>query len=348
MFRYDRPQAGRYRQFWQFDVEVIGDAGPAIDAEIVELALAFLARPASPTSSVLLNTIGDAACRPAYVEALRAYFGPRGRPARARAGAAADQPAPAPRFEGRAHGRPHRCRTGHERVPLRRVPAHFDGSSSTSTALGVEPVLTPSLVRGLDYYTRTAFELYRPGAEGQQQALGGGGRYDGLVELLGGQPTPGIGFGIGIDRVALALAERGLRGVPGTLEAHGRRRGRRTPRTPPSASRVATDLRAAGLACWPRPHEPQAQQAARGRRPGGRPLRGHLRRRAGARQRPGARPRRRHAATGPHRRPRPRPPSRAVPPSPRRGGMTPRACARDARPDGPMTSAPVDGAATVR
>jgi len=85
--------------------------------------------------------------------------------------------------------------------------AHFDGLLSHLEGVSIEPRLEPTLVRGLDYYTRTAFEFYRPGAEGQQQALGGGGRYDGLVELLGGLPTPGIGFGIGLDRVALALAD---------------------------------------------------------------------------------------------------------------------------------------------
>ncbi len=85
---------------------------------------------------------------------------------------------------------------------------HFDGLLAHLEAVAIEPRLAPTLVRGLDYYTRTAFEFYRAGAQGQQQALGGGGRYDGLVELLGGQATPGIGFGIGLDRVALALEDQ--------------------------------------------------------------------------------------------------------------------------------------------
>ena len=103
--------------------------------------------------------------------------------------------------------------------------AHFADVRAHLDALGVSYRLEPTLVRGLDYYTRTAFEFYRRGAEGQQQALGGGGRYDRLVELLGGKPTPGIGFGIGLDRVVLALESSGrgrTRTPPG-----GRRRGRR-------------------------------------------------------------------------------------------------------------------------
>ena len=114
--------------------------------------------------------------------------------------------------------------------------------------MSIEPRPAPTLVRGLDYYTRTAFEFYRPGAEGQQQALGGGGRYDGLVELLGGQPTPGIGFGIGLDRVALALAEQ---------SGHARREPWKPvvvvvgadPEDTVVRLQLATELRGAGLAC---------------------------------------------------------------------------------------------------
>ena len=104
---------------------------------------------------------------------------------------------------------------------------HFAGVRAHLDALGVPYRLEPGLVRGLDYYTRTAFEFYVPGREGQQQAIGGGGRYDGLVELLGGRPTPGIGFGIGLDRLILALAETGAGGhARGAGTRRGRRRGR--------------------------------------------------------------------------------------------------------------------------
>ncbi|MFL5668303.1 MAG: histidine--tRNA ligase [Chloroflexota bacterium] len=210
MFRYDRPQAGRYRQFTQFDVEAIGDPGPAIDAEIIELGMRFYRDAGLAGVEVHLNSIGDWACRPTYIEKLTAYF--EGHRAelppleRDRLGrnvlrlldskdpAMAALNATAPRITD------HLCDACREHFAS--VQAHLD-------ALGVPYRLEPGLVRGLDYYTRTAFEFYVTGREGQQQAIGGGGRYDGLVELLGGRPTPGIGFGIGIDRLILALVETG-------------------------------------------------------------------------------------------------------------------------------------------
>jgi histidyl-tRNA synthetase len=247
MFRYDRPQAGRYRQFWQFDVEAIGDGGPAIDAEVVELAMAFLRSVGLAGVEVQLNSIGDAACRPAYVRALSEWFTAR-----------VDQ---LPELErARLETNPLRLLDSKDErmAPLiaaapritdrlcEACAAHLAQVRAHLAAVGIEPRDAPTLVRGLDYYTRTAFEFYRRGAEGQQQALGGGGRYDGLVELLGGAPTPGIGFGIGLDRVVLALAEQGA--APAE------------PARPPvvvvgvdpsdtaTRLRVATGLRAAGLA----------------------------------------------------------------------------------------------------
>ena len=209
MFRYDRPQAGRYRQFWQFDVEAIGDPGPAVDAEIIELGSRFYADAGLGGVEVLLNSIGDPACRPAYVTGLTSYYRDRADDLppleRDRLGrnvlrlldskdpAMAAVNATAPKITD------HLCDACAEH--LESVRAHLD-------ALGVSYRLEPGLVRGLDYYARTAFEFYAHGREGQQQALGGGGRYDGLVELLGGRPTPGIGFGIGLDRLILALEER--------------------------------------------------------------------------------------------------------------------------------------------
>jgi histidyl-tRNA synthetase len=250
MFRYDRPQAGRYRQFWQFDVEAIGDPGPGIDAEIVELASAFFDGVGLADVKVLLNSIGDAACRPAYVELLSAYF--------------RDHEAELPPLEqARLATNPLRLLDSKDErmasliaeAPLitqhlcHECRAHLDSVHEHLSAVGIEPTLAPTLVRGLDYYTRTAFEFYRPDAEGQQQALGGGGRYDGLVELLGGQPTPGIGFGIGLDRVALALAEIGD-GVAApsspTVVVVGA-----DPEDTITRLRVATDLRRAGLSARP-------------------------------------------------------------------------------------------------
>jgi len=210
IFRYDRPQAGRYRQFWQFDVEAIGDPGPPIDAEIVELGLRFYREVGVEGVEVLLNSIGDPTCRPAYVETLTAYYRrhlaalppvERGRLERnvlrlldSKDPAMAELNEAAPRITD------HLCAE---------CEAHFESVRAHLTALGVPFRVEPAVVRGLDYYTRTAFEFYVAGREGQQQALGGGGRYDGLVALLGGRPTPGMGFALGLDRVALVLAEQG-------------------------------------------------------------------------------------------------------------------------------------------
>ena len=266
MFRYDRPQAGRYRSFWQFDVEAIGDPGPAVDAEIIELAARFYRDAGLPSITILLNSIGDAACRPAYIEELSAYY--------------------------RAHidELPAQERARLQRAPLRlldskdaRVVAlnaaapqitdrlcdacaeHFAAVRTHLHAVGVEYQLAPHLVRGLDYYTRTAFEVYPAGATGQQSAIGGGGRYDGLVALLGGRPTPGIGFGLGLDRVLLALEQAG---VAPTVEAApvavvvGS-----DPADTVTRLRIATELRAAGLAVraelGPRKLGKQLEAAAR-------------------------------------------------------------------------------------
>src|SRR6476646_3266759 len=247
MFRYDRPQAGRYRQFTQFDIEAIGDAGPAIDAEIIELGMRFYRDAGLAGVEVLLNSIGDGACRPAYIEELTAYFeGHRQElPAleRDRLGrnvlrlldshdpAMAALNAAAPKITD------HLCDACRE---------HFASVRAHRDALGVPYRLEPGLVRGLDYYTRTAFEFYVTGREGQQQAIGGGGRYDGLVELLGGRPTPGIGFGIGLDRLLLALTETGV-GVarepaPVAVVVGA------DPDATAARLAVATDLRAAGIA----------------------------------------------------------------------------------------------------
>jgi histidyl-tRNA synthetase len=247
MFRYDRPQAGRYREFWQFDVEAIGDAGPAIDAEIIELAHRFYRDAGLPDVEIHLNSIGDAACRPAYIEALKAHYRPHA--------------AQLPEVE----------RERLERNPLRLLDskdpamadfnatapvitdalceacaAHFAGVRAHLEAVGVPYRLEPRLVRGLDYYTRTAFEVFPAGVGGQQSALGGGGRYDGLVELLGGRPTPGIGFGIGLDRVLLALEAAG-RAAPAVAAPLAVVVGA-DPAATSERLRIATQLRAAGLA----------------------------------------------------------------------------------------------------
>jgi histidyl-tRNA synthetase len=210
MFRYDRPQAGRYRQFTQWDVEVLGDPGPMVDAELIELAHRFYAEAGIQNVVAHLNSIGDATCRPGYRQALVDYFS-------ANEGRLTDDSRrrlvtnPLRVLDDRmldpelAAGAPraldHLCDACRE---------HFDAVRGLLDALGLRYVLDHRLVRGLDYYTRTTVEFFVAGREGQQQALGGGGRYDGLAELLGGRPTPGIGFGIGIDRTALAAREQGV------------------------------------------------------------------------------------------------------------------------------------------
>jgi histidyl-tRNA synthetase len=247
MFRYDRPQAGRYRQFRQWDVEAIGDPGPAIDAEIIELGARFYRDAGLSDVQVLLNSIGDPACRPAYLDALVDHY--RGR---------IDE---LPELERRRlETNPLRLLDSKDpamaavnamapRITERLCPdcaAHLAAVRQHLDALGVPYRIDASLVRGLDYYTRTAFEYYRLGAEGQQQALGGGGRYDGLVELLGGRPTPGIGFAIGIDRVILELAEAGVPADPEPLPLAvvvGADPGATVARL-----RLATELRAARIA----------------------------------------------------------------------------------------------------
>jgi histidyl-tRNA synthetase len=247
MFRYDRPEAGRYRQFWQWDVEAIGDPGPAVDAEIVELGLRFYRDVGLANVEVKLNSIGDSVCRPGYVAALTAYY--RSHVDRL------------PAIErGRLETNPLRLLDSKEPVMVElngeapliwdhlcdACAEHFAAVRVHLDALVVPYRLAPEIVRGLDYYTRTAFEYFRPGAEGQQDALGGGGRYDGLVELLGGKPTPGIGFALGLDRVALAMVDAGV--VAGEASGPIAVVVGSDPDDTVARLRVATDLRAAGLA----------------------------------------------------------------------------------------------------
>ena len=246
MFRYDRPQAGRYRQFWQFDAEVIGDPGPAVDAELIEMAARFYVDAGLERPDVFVNSIGDEACRPAYVEELASYYRRHG-----------DRLPPAERE--RLERNPLRLLDSKEPVMIElnaeaptiadRLCAecadHFAAVRAHLDALGIAYAVDPHLVRGLDYYTRTAWEFFPSGARGTQSALGGGGRYDRLVELLGGRPTPGIGFGLGLDRVLLALEAQG---APRVAEASplavvvGA-----YPAATAERLRIATDLRAVGL-----------------------------------------------------------------------------------------------------
>lgn len=210
-FRHDRPQKGRYRQFTTFDIEAIGDAGPGIDIEVIELGASFLVGLGLRDIEVHFNSVGCAACRPTYAAALTAHFAPiegelgevdrirlRENPLRlldSKDPAAVRRSESAPSLPG------HLCAD---------CAAHAAAVRQGLAAIGVTVVDAPRLVRGLDYYTRSAWEYLLPGEQGQQGAIGGGGRYDGLAELIGGSATPAIGFAIGIDRLVHALQDRGI------------------------------------------------------------------------------------------------------------------------------------------
>jgi histidyl-tRNA synthetase len=247
MFRYDRPQAGRYRQFSQWDVEVIGDSGPAVDAELVELALRFYAEVGLTDVVAHVNSIGDAACRPGYRRALVDYFNQH-----------LDRLTDDSRR--RLEVNPLRVLDDKQLVPdladgapksadylCDACRGHFRAFLDLLDALGLRHVVDHRLVRGLDYYTRTAFEFVIAGREGQQQAVGGGGRYDGLAEVLGGRATPGIGFGVGLDRTVLAMSEQGVAppARPGLVAVVG------TGDDQADRLRVATQLRERGIAVRP-------------------------------------------------------------------------------------------------
>jgi histidyl-tRNA synthetase len=209
MFRYDRPQAGRYRQFHQWGAECVGSASPAADVEIILLLVDFFASLGLGSLAVRLNSVGHAGCRPAYQERLRQYLAPHLETMCADCRV---------RFEKNPL-RVLDCKVPHDVEIARGIPSildslcddcrtHFDAVQAGLAAQGVAFELDPKLVRGLDYYTRTAFEVHDPN-RGAQSALGGGGRYDGLVEDVGGPSTPGVGFSVGIERVLIALEEQG-------------------------------------------------------------------------------------------------------------------------------------------
>lgn len=209
MFRYDRPQKGRYRQFFQLDVEAIGSASPALDVEVIEIAREWLNELDLADLRLELNTIGDATCRPAYLERLRDYYRPLKSLLSVDSQERLDR-SPLRLLDSKAQ----------QDLPLKakapRITDHLCDACSEhwSTVLrmldaaGIEYVLNPYLVRGLDYYTRTVFELYPEDASGQQDALGGGGRYDGLAEAEGWPSTPAVGFASGLDRVTELMAQK--------------------------------------------------------------------------------------------------------------------------------------------
>ena len=211
MFRYEHSQAGRYRQHHQVGVEALGPADADLDVEVVALARGLCEDLGLRQVSLLLNSLGDENCRPEYVAALRAYLDSR-----------RDQLCEEHRE--RAEENPFRildckrpaCRAATAGAPstldhlCAPCTAHFERVKEGLAALGITYRLEPRLVRGLDYYTRTTFELQSPALETAQNGIGGGGRYDRLAEALGGPPTPGMGFGMGIERLLLACDAEGV------------------------------------------------------------------------------------------------------------------------------------------
>lgn len=214
MFRYDRPQAGRYREFHQFGLEVLGASSPLADAEVIAMACEIFHRLGLKDLDLHLNSIGDKNCRPAYRQKLIEFF------------------------EGKKDQLCDDCRERLYKNPLRILDCKEEGCKKASIGapeitdylcddchkkfeavkhyldgLGISYTVDPRLVRGLDYYTNTAFEIQYPPL-GAQSAVCGGGRYDGLVEEIGGPSTPGIGFAIGLERLLLALEMQNLIPAP--------------------------------------------------------------------------------------------------------------------------------------
>jgi len=210
MFRYERPQKGRYRQFHQIGAEIIGESHPAVDAELIEMLLFYLNRLGLKRANLILNSIGCPRCRPGYLEKLRHQT-------QAKLGELCSD------CQSRSERNPLRifdCKKSQCQGVIEGLPSmgdylcpecsnHFQQVQSYLHRFGIDYELNPRLVRGLDYYTRTTFEITYPGL-GAQNAIMGGGRYDGLVELLGGEETPAIGVAIGLERLVLALKEEGI------------------------------------------------------------------------------------------------------------------------------------------
>jgi len=212
MFRYDRPQSGRFRQFHQFGVEVFGTRDPAVDAEVMAMAMDFYGRLGLKNLELQINSVGCSRCRSAMREKLQDFF------------------------RERREEICNNCRDRLEKNPLRLLDckeeccrkagmnapvttdclcvdctAHFEAVKRLLEVLNIEYIVNPRLVRGLDYYTHTAFEITVPGI-GAQSSIGGGGRYDALVETCGGPPTPGVGFALGMERILLAMERQGITG----------------------------------------------------------------------------------------------------------------------------------------
>jgi histidyl-tRNA synthetase len=246
MFRRERPQKGRYRQFHQIGAEAIGSESPVVDAEVIELVLEILARCGVGGARLVINSVGCRSCRPGFVALLREALGP------VKDGLCED-------CRRRAESNPLRvldCKTPGDQPAIDALPAilnhlcepcarHFETVRGLLEAREIQYEIRPRLVRGLDYYTRTTFEVLH-GALGAQNSILGGGRYDGLAESLGSKiPAPGIGFSIGQDRLLMSLEEQAGAEDPGRLDVYIVPLGERALR---HAALLARELRRGGRA----------------------------------------------------------------------------------------------------
>jgi len=244
MFRYARPQAGRYHEFWQLGIEAIGERSPALDAEVIEVAWRFYEALGVGGLSLQVNTLGDIDDRLRYRAALVGYFEPlRDRlceDCRRRLEVNPLRLLDCKRDAGLVSGAP---QIGPSLSP--ESQGFFTRVTDLLTAAAIPFSLNPRLVRGLDYYAHTTFELWHESLQGAQNALGGGGRYDGLAEVLGFPPVPGSGYALGVERTIAVCRELGLGPAPrregvvvlgvGLTDS-------------PAAAGVARRLRAAGIA----------------------------------------------------------------------------------------------------
>jgi histidyl-tRNA synthetase len=214
-FRYERPQAGRFRQHHQLGVEALGAEDPELDVEVIAVARTLYDAVGLRHVTLVLNSIGDAVCRPAYLALLEAYLVERDKQLCHEHGQGSRQnplrvlDCKRPECREATAGAPriidHLCEA---------CASHLAAVRAGLDDLGIAFVVDSRLVRGFDYYTRTAFEFQASALESAQSTIGAGGRYDGLVEALGGPPTPGVGFGIGIERVLLACDAEGVLPAP--------------------------------------------------------------------------------------------------------------------------------------
>jgi histidyl-tRNA synthetase len=210
-FRHENPQHGRYRQHFQLGVEALGPSDADLDVEVIALAFDFIASLGLRQVTLKLHSMGDYLCRPGYVELLRAFLGGRRSQLCLAHQARYDQnplrvlDCKTPECEAATQGAPRFLDNLCEPCT-----AHFSRVRTGLDALDVPYTLDHRLVRGFDYYTRTTFEFASGAIAAAQNALGGGGRYNGLVEMLGGPPTPGIGFGLGIERILIACDAEGV------------------------------------------------------------------------------------------------------------------------------------------